>query len=78
LIEILVELVESPPNDRTAEVALFDIGEFAKYYKFGREFLNNLELKPKIYKLMQNTESSEVRKEAITTLQKMVMTSFEK
>lgn len=78
LIEDLVKMIENPPNDRTAEVALFDLGEFAKYYKFGRNFLDNLELKPKIYKLMQTTESSDVRKEAITTLQKMVMTNWEK
>ena len=36
----------------TVAIALFDLGEFAKYFNYGRSYLDKLLVKPKIYKLM--------------------------
>ena len=58
-------------------MALFDLGEFAKYFNYGRSYLDKLGLKPKIYKLMQKTDSADIKKEAITCLQKLIVTSFD-
>jgi V-type H+-transporting ATPase subunit H len=60
----------------TVAIALFDIGEFAKYFNYGRQYLDKLMVKPKIYKLMQKSEDQEIKKEAITCLQKLIVTSW--
>lgn len=77
LIKELVNLVGTSENDRTVAVALFDLGEFAKYFKFGRQILDDYHLKDNIYKLMQDTGSADIKKEAITTLQKLIVTSWD-
>jgi len=49
-------MLDQNPNDEnsaiTIAIALFDLGEFAKYFSYGRVFLDKLMIKPKIYKLM--------------------------
>jgi hypothetical protein len=53
------------------------LGEFAKYFSFGRQFLNQLNLKEEIIKLMGRVNSSaELKKEAITCYQKLLMDSW--
>jgi hypothetical protein len=37
----------------TKAVACFDLGEFAKFYHHGKEFLNKLDVKTKMAELMQ-------------------------
>lgn len=76
LIKDLVGLLEVE-NERTVAVALYDLGEFAKYFPFGRSFLDNLGIKPTIYEVMQKSESAEIKKEAITCLQKLIVTSWQ-
>lgn len=77
LIKELVHIVESSDNERTIAVALYDLGEFAKYFKFGRSYLDQLGLKKIIYRMMQQTDSADIKKEAITTLQKLIVTGIE-
>lgn len=67
MITNLIDLLKTG-NDRTKAVALFDLGEFAKYYPHGRYHLNKKEAKPIIYDIMQKSQNSEVKKEAITCL----------
>lgn len=76
LIKDLVGLLEME-NERTVAVALYDLGEFAKYFPFGRTYLDNLGIKPTIYEVMQKSESAEIKKEAITCLQKLIVTSWQ-
>jgi len=48
-------LDQNPAEERcaiTIAIALFDLGEFAKYFNYGRSYLDKLMVKPKIYKLM--------------------------
>lgn len=82
LIKILVEMLDQNPNDEnsaiTIAIALFDLGEFAKYFSYGRVFLDKLMIKPKIYKLMQGSDNPEIKKEAITCLQKLIVTAWDK
>lgn len=64
---MLVSFLEQfDPNDEkhavTLAVALFDIGEFAKYFAFGRSYLDKLLVKPKIYTLMQKSNNPEIKK----------------
>ena len=72
----LVTLLEVE-NERTVAVALYDLGEFAKYFPFGRSYLDNLGIKQVIYDVMQRSESAEIKKEAITCLQKLIVTSWQ-
>ena len=61
----------------TKAVACFDLGEFAKFYHHGKEFLNKLDVKTKMAELMQaNNVSAQVKKEAITCYQKLLMDSW--
>lgn len=76
LIKDLTALLQMD-NERTVAVALYDLGEFAKYFPFGRSFLDTLGIKPVIYEVMQKSESAEIKKEAITCLQKLIVTSWQ-
>ena len=64
-------------DDRVKAVACRDIGEFARYYHHGREFLDRLQVKVKIAQLMSDKKvSAEVKKEAITCYQKLLSNSW--
>lgn len=76
LIKELVMLLEESKNERTQSVACFDIGEFAKYVPFGRSILDKWNVKEKIYELLKRSKNADVRKEAITCLQKLVVISL--
>jgi V-type H+-transporting ATPase subunit H len=76
LIKELVGLLQVE-NERTVAVALYDLGEFAKYFPFGRSYLDNIGIKGVIYDVMQKSESAEIKKEAITCLQKLIVTSWQ-
>lgn len=69
LIKILVQIVE-PNNeidDKTKAIACFDLGEFARFFQFGRQILEAYNLKEKIIMLMGlKTSTAELKKEAIT------------
>jgi len=69
LILILVDMVEPGNNvdDRSKAIACFDLGEFARFFQFGRQILERQNLKEKIIYLMgMKTSSAELKKEAIT------------
>jgi V-type H+-transporting ATPase subunit H len=77
LIDTIVNKCLSSPDDRVKAVACFDLGEFARYYHHGREFLHRLGVKEKIAELMREQKvSAEVKKEAITCYQKLLMNSW--
>lgn len=51
LIKVLVDLVKNETaDDRDKAIACFDLGEFARYFPFGRQFLDQLNLKTEIIK----------------------------
>lgn len=76
LIKVLVELL-GHPDDRVKAIACFDLGEFARFFQYGRQYLDTLSLKEKIIQIMQEKESSaELKKEAITCYQKLLMNSW--
>jgi len=69
MIKVLVDIV-TPNNevdDKQKAIACFDIGEFARFFSFGRQYLETLNVKEKIIQLMaMKTSSAELKKEAIT------------
>lgn len=60
LIKVLVDILDMDVKEEkariTVAIALFDLGEFAKYFNYGRSYLDKLLVKPKIYKLMQKSD----------------------
>ena len=78
LIKVLVEIVQNVSlDDRIKAIACFDLGEFARFFPYGRQFLDTLNLKTEIIKLMGRVGSSaELKKEAITCYQKLLMNSW--
>ena len=79
VIKKLIELVK-PNNqidDRTKAIACFDLGEFARFFQFGRQILEKENLKEQIIYLMgMKSSSAELKKEAITCYQKLLMNSW--
>jgi len=58
-------------------VACYDLGEFARFSPIGKEFLEDRSTKQYLAELMGNPGSSaELKKEAITAYQKMLMHSW--
>ena len=76
-IRLLVDLLDHH-DDRVKAIACYDLGEFARFFPYGRTFLEQtMNLKPKIIMLMGMPNSSaELKKEAITCYQKLLMTSW--
>lgn len=76
LIKTLVELLEHN-DDRVKAIACFDLGEFARFFPYGRQYLETMNIKGKIIAMMQvQTSTAELKKEAITCYQKLLMTSW--
>jgi len=78
LIDILCQVVgDKANNDTMLAVACYDLGEFARFFPTGKIYLENQNVKAKIAELMAQKESSaELKKEAITCYQKMLMNSW--
>lgn len=73
IIRQIVECLDSD-SDMTKAVACFDIGEFAKFYYHGKKLLETFNVKGKMAELMgANNVSAQVKKEAITCYQKLLM-----
>lgn len=77
LIEKLVKDCLESEDDTVKAVACFDIGEFSKYYAHGKRYLEKFNIRMLMTQLMANqTVSAEVKKEAITCYQKLLMGSW--
>lgn len=78
LIKLLIEFImPSDYDDREKAIACFDLGEFARFFPYGRQYLETLNVKEKIIVLMATpNSSSELKKEAITCYQKLLMNSW--
>lgn len=85
-IRILIDIVGSQPepgnDDKQAfetkqAVALYDIGEFSRFFPLGRSFLERHGAKERIAGIMADPYASpELKKEAITCYQKVLMKSW--
>jgi len=75
--DIVVICLGEGSNDRTKAVACFDLGEFARFFPNGKQVLDTYNVKQKMAQLMQSKNvTSEVKKEAITCYQKLLMNSW--
>lgn len=64
-------------DNKIKAIACFDLGEFARFFPQGKTILDNHNVRVKMTKLMQSKDtSSEVKKEAITCYQKLLMNSW--
>jgi V-type H+-transporting ATPase subunit H len=64
-------------ENKIKAIACFDLGEFARFFPTGRTILDRHDVRMKMTKLMQSkTTTSEVKKEAITCYQKLLMNSW--
>ena len=84
-IDIVISILDQAPSanlDATAldtmkAVACFDLGEFARFFPLGKTYLEERQAKIKIAELMGSPHSSaELKKEAITAYQKLLMNSW--
>ena len=80
-----LHIIEKLANDCLADnvsnkikaIACFDLGEFARFFPSGKTILVNHRVREKMSMLMSSkTASSEVKKEAITCYQKLLMNSW--
>lgn len=77
LITIIVKECLTSNDDRVKAVACYDLGEFSRFFPRGKQFLEGLSVRIKMVELMQDPRvSAEVKKEAITCYQKLLMNSW--
>lgn len=58
-------------------VACYDLGEFARFFPMGKEYLEERSTKAYLAELMGSPNSSaELKKQAITSYQKLLMNSW--
>ena len=75
LIDPLIECLGR--DDITVAVACFDLGEFCRFYAQGKGILDRKDVKTKMANLMKDkNKSAQVKKEAITCYQKLLMGSW--
>lgn len=74
LIEPLIECLGR--DDITKAVACYDLGEFCRFYAHGKGILERHNVKDKMANLMKGKHSPQVKKEAITCYQKLLMGSW--
>jgi len=78
LVENLVEVLSAKERtDQEKAIACSDLGNFAQYFPMGRQFLETKEIKKIIFHIMDSSKSSsELKKEAITCYQKLLMDTW--
>ena len=78
LIKDLIAVVRNlSASDNQKAIACYDLGEFARFFPYGRQFLDKFNIKEEIIKVMQReTSSAELKKEAITCYQKLLMNTW--
>lgn len=84
-INILIEMlgagqhqyVDKVQMDSMKAIACYDLGEFARFFPMGKAYLEEKNAKVHIAELMSAPDSSaELKKEAITAYQKLLMNSW--
>lgn len=84
-IDTLIHILDAGPTaqmdpqalDQMKAVACFDLGEFARFFPLGKTYLEERQAKSKIAELMGSPHSSaELKKEAITAYQKLLMNAW--
>ena len=84
-INILIAMLDKKPSaaedkasfDSMKAVACYDLGEFARFFPLGKAYLEEKNAKMRIAALMSSPDSSaELKKEAITAYQKLLMNSW--
>ncbi|KAG7401534.1 V-type proton ATPase subunit H [Phytophthora boehmeriae] len=75
LIRLLIDLLDSD-DPKTVSVALFDLGEFVRFYPNGKHIAKRLGAKKVAMKLMTH-ESADVQKQALQCISKMMVNKWE-
>ncbi|KAG6614140.1 V-type proton ATPase subunit H [Phytophthora cinnamomi] len=75
LIRLLIDLLEAD-DSKTVAVALFDLGEFVRFYPNGKHIAKRLGAKKVAMKLMTH-ENAEVQKQALQCISKMMVNKWE-
>ncbi|OQS05413.1 V-type proton ATPase subunit H [Thraustotheca clavata] len=75
LIRLLIDLLESE-DPKTVAVALYDLGDFVRFYPNGKHIAKRLGAKKVAMKLMTH-ENAEVQKHALQCISKMMVNKWE-
>eukprot|EP01103_Thecamoeba_quadrilineata_P000097 TRINITY_DN10076_c0_g1_i1.p1 TRINITY_DN10076_c0_g1~~TRINITY_DN10076_c0_g1_i1.p1 ORF type:complete len:460 (-),score=85.02 TRINITY_DN10076_c0_g1_i1:105-1484(-) len=75
-LHVLVNLLRPSSKPLVLAVACYDIGEFVRFHPQGRQLLQNLGAKEMVMSLM-NHDDPEVQKQALLSLQKMMVHNWE-
>lgn len=75
IVRLLIDLLEAS-DPKTVAVALFDLGEFVRFYPNGKHIVKRLGAKKVAMKLMTH-ENAEVQKQALQCISKMMVNKWE-
>jgi len=74
MIKELIKLLAVVDDAETVATALYDLGEFSKYYPRGRELLDTLGGRPRILYHLSN-ENKQIQEQALLAVQKLLVKS---
>jgi len=74
VLRILITILDTSGDSRALAVACYDISQFIQYHPAGRGIVTDLKAKERVIKLMDH-ESSEVRKNALLCVQKLLLSA---
>ncbi|KAJ1436681.1 armadillo-type protein [Ochromonadaceae sp. CCMP2298] len=72
----LIELLKSA-NPEIASVALYDVGEFARFYPNGRVILSRLGAKDQVMLMMESGGNAEVQRHTLQCISKLMVSNWE-
>jgi len=78
-LRILQEILSQRATDKKIlAIACYDIGQFSRFHPRGRQIIQALDVKTQMMKLLTGNEvDEEVRREALTALQKIMVQNWE-
>ena len=76
LCRLLIELLDSD-DDVTVAVALYDLGDFVRFYPNGKLIAKTLGAKKVVMRLLTVHDSPEVKKHALHCMSKMMVNKWE-
>jgi V-type H+-transporting ATPase subunit H len=76
LIRQILQILDESKDETAAEVAAYDLGEFARFYPDGKRVIEQMGGKSKLMALM-NHDSPAVKKQALLAVQKLMVQNWE-
>eukprot|EP01125_Pyxidicula_operculata_P008859 TRINITY_DN2933_c0_g1_i1.p1 TRINITY_DN2933_c0_g1~~TRINITY_DN2933_c0_g1_i1.p1 ORF type:complete len:516 (-),score=136.75 TRINITY_DN2933_c0_g1_i1:55-1557(-) len=76
VLKCLRDIIQASKDSKNLAIACWDLGEFVRFHPRGKAIVQDIDIKTPIMKLLSH-EDDTVRKEALTALQKLMVSNWE-